>query len=75
MSPAVQLCCLIDDLVLRDKMVCVIKRRDSSGVWPLPGGTDLIVSLAIAISTRHTREIKLPYSEELIGKRDKMGTV
>lgn len=75
MSPAVQLCCPVADLALTDKMVCVIKRRDSSGVWLQPGGTDLNVSLAIPISTLHTREIKLSYSEELIGKQDKMGTV
>jgi len=56
-------------------MVWITKSRDSFGLWPQPGGTDLIVSTAIAISTLHTREIKLPDSEELIDKQDKMGTV
>lgn len=74
-SSDVQVCCPTGDLSLIDNMICATKRGDSSGVWPLPQETELIVSLAIAISTLHTREIKLPSSEERIGKQDKMGTV
>lgn len=74
-SSDVQLCWPTGDLSLIDNMICATKRGDSSGVWPLPQETELIVSLAIAISTLHTREIKLPSSEERIGKQDKMGTV
>lgn len=49
-------------------MVCVTRRRGRSGECLLLGGTDLIVSLATAISTLCTGEIKCIYSEEFIGK-------
>lgn len=51
-------------LALKDNVAYDRKRRDSSGGRLLPSWSDLFLSFAIAISTLHTMEIKLPYSEE-----------
>lgn len=63
LPPAVKLCGPIGDLDLQKGIVCVRKRSDNSGGYLLPTGNDLTVSLTVAISVLHTREIKLPYSK------------
>lgn len=62
--PTVKLCGPIGDLDLQKGIVSVRKRSDNSGGCLLPSGNDLTVSLTIAISILHTKEIILPYSEE-----------
>lgn len=51
-------------LALKDNVAYDRKRRESSGRRLLLSWSDLLVSLAIAISTLHTTKIQLPYSEE-----------